>query len=292
MPRNSLPPFLKKLRHITETVPPDIASWSEDGLSFIIHKKEFESEILKEHFKGNIQTFVRQLHFYGFRKFENGKATSEPKLEESKDHIQAENGNATDFAFSFAHEYFRRDQPHLIFAIKRKTRADNLGIDSVVTSGELRGIGSQVTHLEQYTSKVRKDLDGVLKRLGIEVGIGLGDYEGNKRRRLPVFAAGKELEEATQKQSYDEEQALLGDQIEKDKNCDIKTENVSIPVKTEPKPVDKNKNPVETKAVSSVSDATSTPSNPIKIKKEKEEHSHSNVSKGEASVTSPAKLQT
>mmetsp|Transcript_6902 Transcript_6902/g.7891 ORF Transcript_6902/g.7891 Transcript_6902/m.7891 type:complete len:233 (+) Transcript_6902:170-868(+) len=221
MPRNSLPPFLKKLRQITETVSPEIASWSEDGLSFIIHKKEFETEVLKEHFKGNIQTFVRQLHFYGFRKFENNKsmdiktskggkldekpAQKQPSKSAVKTGTTSANNANSEFAFSFAHEYFRRDQPHLIFAIKRKTRADNLGIDTVVTSGELRGIGSQVTHLEQYASKVRKDLDRVLDRLGIEKQVGLGDYEGSKRRRIHMQEAGKELEEAMKKQSEEEQ---------------------------------------------------------------------------------------
>lgn len=161
MPRNSLPPFLKKLRQITETVSPDIASWSDDGRAFIIHKKEFETDVLTQHFKGNVQTFVRQLHFYGFRKFENPKdietryktkpktkssakssqkSSSKSPSKSSKSAGSSLSGGNGEYAFAFAHDYFRRDQPHLIFAIKRKTRADNLGMDTVVTSGEIRSI--------------------------------------------------------------------------------------------------------------------------------------------------------
>ncbi len=65
-----IPPFLRKLKLIIQTVPSEIAGWNEDGDVFeVIDPKGFRGELSK-HFKGTEQTFIRQLHFYGFTKFD------------------------------------------------------------------------------------------------------------------------------------------------------------------------------------------------------------------------------
>lgn len=52
MPRNSLPPFLKKLRNITQDLDEKVACWSSDGKSYEIHDLDEFKKLLKEHFKG------------------------------------------------------------------------------------------------------------------------------------------------------------------------------------------------------------------------------------------------
>lgn len=100
-----MPRFLEKLKVITETTPSDIASWSEDGKHYEIHSSRFETEILAQHFdaKRSLLSFIRQLNYYGFKKLE---------------HKGCE--------WAIAHPNFQRDNPHLIYEIKRKTRKEQI----------------------------------------------------------------------------------------------------------------------------------------------------------------------
>lgn len=61
----ALPRFLEKLRTITETTPPNIASWSADGRQYEIHSPRFETEVLTQHFdaKRSLLSFIRQVSF-------------------------------------------------------------------------------------------------------------------------------------------------------------------------------------------------------------------------------------
>ena len=62
--------FLRKLKIIIETVPHEVATFNREGNAFqVIDEPKFEHFISK-FFKGNLNTFIRQLHFYGFSKSE------------------------------------------------------------------------------------------------------------------------------------------------------------------------------------------------------------------------------
>ena len=98
-------PFPLKLAKITQALDRDIGHWSADGTYFVIlvdvKSKKFYN-VLKDYFsakKGD--TFVRQLHFYGFSKFEPAGL---PKR-----------------AWAFSHPDFLRDYPERIALIKRKS---------------------------------------------------------------------------------------------------------------------------------------------------------------------------
>lgn len=108
----SLSPFLQKLQLIVKSTPKAVASWDDEGKEFKIYNTErFEKEVLSKHFKGSLLTFIRQLHFYCFKKLNHA-------------------GNV----WGFVHEKFLRDAPHLIFEIKRKTRTENRGGERELTS--------------------------------------------------------------------------------------------------------------------------------------------------------------
>ena len=96
------PAFLSKLYTIVNTSAP-LCKWGPDGTSFIINDSAtFAKEVLSKYFKsGNFQSFVRQLHFYNFRKLDKAKKVWE-----------------------FRHEMFLRGQPDLLYSIRRKTCAD------------------------------------------------------------------------------------------------------------------------------------------------------------------------
>eukprot|EP00299_Pterocystis_sp_00344_P013876 c6840_g2_i2.p1 GENE.c6840_g2_i2~~c6840_g2_i2.p1 ORF type:complete len:215 (-),score=32.58 c6840_g2_i2:750-1394(-) len=97
---SQIPAFLNKTYDIVEEPSINhIISWSDSGLSFVIHDTTlFCTQILPAHFKhSNLASFVRQLNIYGFQKVGNKNL------------------------WEFRHDKFRRNERHLLTQIKRKT---------------------------------------------------------------------------------------------------------------------------------------------------------------------------
>mmetsp|Transcript_16713 Transcript_16713/g.32468 ORF Transcript_16713/g.32468 Transcript_16713/m.32468 type:complete len:416 (+) Transcript_16713:762-2009(+) len=134
-----LPPFLQKLKKIAETIPEDVSTWTEDGDAYVVKDSDKFEQALKKFYKGSLQTFVRQLHFYGFRKLETQTG-----------------------AWSFTHPNFRRDRPELLSDIRRKSRAD---AQMTATQVEVQQLKSQVAHLQGVVEDLRTQLDSVLNVL-------------------------------------------------------------------------------------------------------------------------------
>jgi len=133
-----LPPFLQKLQTISESSPADVADWSDDGLAYIVKDNDRFGDFLKNHFKGNLQTFVRQLHFYGFKK------------------LDVNNG-----AWSFIHENFRKGHPDLLCEIRRKTRSD-ANQNGPISQVEVQALRSQVAYLQDVVDELQSKLENVL----------------------------------------------------------------------------------------------------------------------------------
>lgn len=92
--------FIRKLYSIVDNPSTnDIISWTEDGLSFDVKDpKRLEKEILPHCFRhSRIQSFIRQLNFYSFKK------TTER------------------LSRTFSHELFQRARPELLDGLKRKS---------------------------------------------------------------------------------------------------------------------------------------------------------------------------
>lgn len=166
MPRTSLPPFLEKLHRITETVPAPIASWSEDGKTFVIHKAAQFEGVLKQHFKGNIQTFIRQLHFYGFRKLDT-----------------------QDDSWSFAHKFFVKGNPKLLQEIRRKTRYDPTA-EGPAPQSEVVALRSRVAFLQNVVEDLCTQLDTVINVLD-EAGVAEVQRRSHDRKALAIKAGNK-----------------------------------------------------------------------------------------------------
>lgn len=133
MPRISLPPFLRKLQEATSTVDPSVAHWSEDGKQFIVERSEAFEKYLGTFYKGSLLTFIRQLHFYGFRKVD----------------LKGEK-------WSFSHKSFRQDMPHMIYEIRRKTRTETS--DGVASELEVQAIRNHVYTLSEEMKALRSEL--------------------------------------------------------------------------------------------------------------------------------------
>lgn len=63
----------KKTYNMIDTCDPAIASWYDNGTTFVVKSPDrFAAEVIPEFFKhNNFSSFVRQLNFYGFRKIKS-----------------------------------------------------------------------------------------------------------------------------------------------------------------------------------------------------------------------------
>lgn len=96
--------FPMKLYELVDAGPPDIVSWSESGLSFLVSNTEiFCDEILPRHFRHNkLTSFQRQLNLYGFHRISKGID-----------------------AGRYRHPLFQRGRLDLLSSIKRETRGES-----------------------------------------------------------------------------------------------------------------------------------------------------------------------
>jgi len=148
-----IPPFLKKLVDLTNSCPPHIGSWNEEGTQFVVKSSQF-ADLLREQFQGTLQTFVRQLHFYSFRKKDSATGT-----------------------WVFSHPHFLRGQPHLLVNIARKSnpkRSKSNGDDedhednSSAEAHVNEALEAKISHLERQVSRITS-LERELQALKQEV---------------------------------------------------------------------------------------------------------------------------
>jgi len=100
--------FVKKLSRMMNDARVGVCEWTASGEAIILFKgKDFE-RLLFEHFHGkNFNSFVRQLHTYGFR---------QQKIR-GKENM-----------YTFSHPKFTRGQPELLPLIKRRTMKRKAGL--------------------------------------------------------------------------------------------------------------------------------------------------------------------
>ena len=103
--------FLSKTYHMIDQCDPSIASWSSAGDSFTVKDiQAFEQSVLPNYFNhSHFTSFTRQLNFYGFQ-----------KLRSDWD-LQMKGNNSV----RFCHEFFKKDQPELLYKIQRATAGGN-----------------------------------------------------------------------------------------------------------------------------------------------------------------------
>ncbi|CAK5226627.1 unnamed protein product [Aphanomyces euteiches] len=108
------PLFLQKIYTMFEDAPARVAGWANRGTTVVIKEpEEFAKTILPQYFKhSNFSSFVRQLNFYGFRKFK-------------KDDILIQDHDSTRHWWEFRHEKFLRHAPELMAQIRRKTYSES-----------------------------------------------------------------------------------------------------------------------------------------------------------------------
>jgi len=112
--KEEVPVFLKKTFHMINTCDPEIAAWSEDGLTFIVKDPDtFASDVIPQFFKhNNFSSFVRQLNFYGFRKIKSDSIRINDDEDESSKW------------WRFKHESFIRGRVDLLKEIRKANQVN------------------------------------------------------------------------------------------------------------------------------------------------------------------------
>lgn len=121
------PVFVQKLKDLVDDPEVDSAVWSKDGSSFVIHEPKRLSDQLPKYFKSSkLKSFVRQLHFYGFKK----------------------SGGSRYQDWVYTHKYFQ-NHGRLIHRLRRKT----CGPDQ-----QIKTLQSKVTNLQDSLAETQQKL--------------------------------------------------------------------------------------------------------------------------------------
>jgi len=137
------PIFLKKTYHMIDGCDPAIASWAEDGKSFVIKDTgKFGTVVIPQFFKHNkISSFVRQLNFYGFRKVKVENIKINTALEETEGKY-----------WRFRHEHFLRGRPDLLGDIRKANQMIS------PEQAEVDSLKKEVKNLKEKISGMTADI--------------------------------------------------------------------------------------------------------------------------------------
>ncbi|GMR53627.1 hypothetical protein PMAYCL1PPCAC_23822, partial [Pristionchus mayeri] len=159
-----IPLFLIKLWNIVEDPSyQKIVHWDDSGYSFhIVDPYSFCRNVLPHYFKhNNLNSLIRQLNMYGFRKMTPLDRSGLTRAESDQDHLE------------FSHPYFVRDHPELLINIKRKSSnrnessstgqvsQNNLG----AVSEELRTLREKQRHMDSKMSQLVKENESMWEQI-------------------------------------------------------------------------------------------------------------------------------
>jgi len=145
------PIFLRKTYTMIDTCDQNVASWSDNGLTFVVKDTEkFACEIIPEFFKhNNFSSFVRQLNFYGFRKIK-----SDPLR------IKDAEANEESKFWKFRHEKFQRGRPDLLAEIRKSNHNESADKQEVDT------LKAEVQDLKDRLNSLTNDMDKMTALVG------------------------------------------------------------------------------------------------------------------------------
>lgn len=146
------PIFLRKTYLMVDSCDPAIATWSEDGETFIVKDPDgFASKVIPQYFKhNNFASFVRQLNFYGFHKIRYSDSLKiDPQLE-------AETANF----WRFHNPNFKRGRTDLLSEIRRgKGTQEGAEVTPEQQSQEVTSLKKEMMQLKEKVANMSSTLD-------------------------------------------------------------------------------------------------------------------------------------
>eukprot|EP00591_Stephanopyxis_turris_P004439 CAMPEP_0195521424 /NCGR_PEP_ID=MMETSP0794_2-20130614/18630_1 /TAXON_ID=515487 /ORGANISM="Stephanopyxis turris, Strain CCMP 815" /LENGTH=292 /DNA_ID=CAMNT_0040650975 /DNA_START=243 /DNA_END=1121 /DNA_ORIENTATION=+ len=162
---SSAPQFVKKLKSLVDDPDVDSVVWSGDGASFVIHEPKRLSEQLIKYFKSSkLKSFVRQLHFYGFKKI----------------------GGSRYFDWVYSHKYFHA-HGRLIHKLRRKTCGPDQQIKNL--QSKVESLQGSLVDTQQKLGDMAVALMALLQHHHSHQQVGGGG--GGAAAKLPLKAAAE-----------------------------------------------------------------------------------------------------
>ncbi|KAL9179271.1 hypothetical protein ACHAXT_008561 [Thalassiosira profunda] len=173
--KDEIPVFLRKTWQMINSCDPEIATWSEDGRTFIVKDPDvFASDIIPLYFKhNNFSSFVRQLNFYGFRKIKSDS------IRIADDHPDSHKW------WRFKHENFLRGRPDLLKEIKKANQIN------AADQQEVDKLKDEVAYLRTEMGKLSAAVRQMSHLLhGVTHGDISAEEPSNKKRKLAADHVG------------------------------------------------------------------------------------------------------
>ncbi|KAK6728528.1 hypothetical protein RB195_005892 [Necator americanus] len=151
-----MPLFLIKLWSIVEDPQyQQIVRWDESGYSFhIIDPYSFCRNVLPHFFKhNNLNSLIRQLNMYGFRKMTPVDRGSLTRTESDQDHLE------------FSHPYFIRDHPEFLVNIKRKqsSRSSENSVNGVQAQANIQMVMEELRQMREKQRAMDNKMHDLVK---------------------------------------------------------------------------------------------------------------------------------
>lgn len=158
--RKPVPVFLTKLHKLVFSSDFTAFYWNEEGSAFLVNRDEAPDDLNRVFKSGKYTSFVRQLHFYDFKKIVD--------IKKYKNHVE-----------EFKHDMFTRDSPNLE-GIKRKTSSEFE--DKKKTTEEMK---EEISKLKEEIASLKKENAELKEKSSSKIDISWSlDIETcNKKRR-------------------------------------------------------------------------------------------------------------
>ncbi|EQC29054.1 hypothetical protein SDRG_13209 [Saprolegnia diclina VS20] len=155
-PAKAAPVFLQKTYALFDEAPAAVASWAHEGRTVVVKDpQEFARTILPQYFKhSNFASFVRQLNFYGFRKYKR----DEMLFGDSYATV-AETG--MQYWWEFYHPKFVRAAPQLMSTIRRKTYSEAPPASASCETDDMGALKEQVSTLQTQYHQLSSQLSNL-----------------------------------------------------------------------------------------------------------------------------------